>query len=136
MQRWYFMFCLNVKENEGTVGWERASMTRAEFLQRLVLNAICDDFENVDQFILRQVAEDAAKCGLTAERFDIVHALHSLVEGGLAKAYDLSVSAASGGDPFSGAIAGMPPLDVVEENFRTYFYVTERGREFHRADGA
>lgn len=108
-------------------------MTRAEFLQRLVLNAICDDFENLDQRILAEVAGPALKCGLTIQRSDIVRTLQELVEGGLAKAYDLS---ASGTDPFSGEIAGMPPLDVVEENFKTWFYITHKGQEFHTADDA
>jgi hypothetical protein len=106
-------------------------MTRAEFLQRLVLNAICDDFENLDQMILGEVAGQALKCGLTIQRSDIVRTLQELVQGGLAKAYDLS---SSGTDPFSGEIAGIPPLDVVEEDFKTYFYVTHQGQECHKAD--
>lgn len=107
-------------------------MTRAEFLQHLVLDKICDDLENVDQVILPDVAKQAARCGLTVQRPEIVAALQALVESGLAKAYDLS---ATSRDPFSGEIAGMPPLDVVEEYFRTYFYVTEKGMEFHESDG-
>jgi hypothetical protein len=106
-------------------------MTRAEFVQRLVLNTICDDFENVDQVILPEIGEQAGKCGLTIQRSEIVAALHRLVERGLAKAYDL---AGSGRDPFSGEIAGVPPLDVVEDRFRTYFYVTGKGMHFHNAD--
>jgi len=31
-------------------------MTRQEFVQRLIVNSMCDDFENVDQVILRDVA--------------------------------------------------------------------------------
>lgn len=30
-------------------------------------------------------------------------------------------------DPFSGEIQGMPPMDSIEENFETYFYITEKG---------
>ena len=45
----------------------RFAMTRAEFVQRLILNSMCDDFENLDQVILRDVAEVASKCGLTVE---------------------------------------------------------------------
>lgn len=63
-------------------------MRRAEFVKRLVLNEICDDFENLDQIILPHVAEDGRKCGLTIERAEIVEALSALVENGLAKAYD------------------------------------------------
>jgi len=106
-------------------------MTRVEFVQRLVLNAICDDFENVDQMILRDVAEIGAKCGLTIQREEVVEGLRALVEGGLAKAYDLT---AFGRDEFSCEIAGMPPLDVVDVEFRTYFYVTKKGIDFHQAD--
>ena len=97
-------------------------MTRAEFLQRLVLNEICDDFENLDQIILPHLAEDGRKCGLTIERAEIVEALSALVENGLAKAYDLGCT-----DPFSKELPGMPSLDIIEENFRTYFYATENG---------
>ena len=107
-------------------------MTRAEFVQRLVLNAICDDFENVDQVILRGVAEVGAICGLTIHRPEVVAALWALVEAGMAKAYELSASVR---DPFSGELKGMPPLDSVEEDFRTYFYITKKGMDFHQADG-
>jgi hypothetical protein len=108
-------------------------MTRAEFVQRLILNTICDDFENVDQVILRNVAEVGAKCGLTIQRPEVVEGLRVLVEAGLAKAYELSAAV---GDPFSGELQGMPPLDVPEEYFRTYFYVTKKGMEFHQSDGS
>lgn len=104
-------------------------MTRAEFVQRLVLNTICDDFENVDQVILREVAGVGTKCGLTIRRHDVIKALRNLVEAGLAKAYELSAR-----DPFSREIEGMPQLDVVEEGFKTYFYVTKKGMAFHEAD--
>ena len=92
---------------------------------------ICDDFENVDQIIFREVAEQASMCGFTVQRSDIVEALTRLVDTGLVKAYDLS---ASGPDPFSGELRGMPPLDVIEENFKTYFYVTKRGLDSHLSD--
>lgn len=107
-------------------------MTRAEFVQRLILNSICDDFENVDQVVLRDVAGVAAKCGLTVERPEVVENLRVLVETGLAKAYDLSVVT---GDPFSGELPGMPPIDVPEEYFRTYFYPTKAGIARHECDG-
>jgi hypothetical protein len=107
-------------------------MTRAEFVQRLVLNSICDDLENVDQVILRDVAKVGAKCGLTIKRPEVVNGLRVLVEAGLAKAYDLSQGNT---DPFSGEIQGMPSLQVPEEDFRTYFYPTKKGMDFHLADG-
>jgi hypothetical protein len=65
-------------------------MNRSELGRRLVLNSISDDYENVGQVILWDVAEDGAKCGLTIERSEIVDALGVLIEDGLAKAYLLS----------------------------------------------
>jgi hypothetical protein len=106
-------------------------MNRTELVERLILSAIADDFENVDQVIFPSVAGQAAKCGLTVGRSEIVALLAVLVEGGLAKAYDLSPSVR---DPFSGELQSMPPLDVVEENFRTYFYITQKGIDFYLAD--
>ena len=111
------------------LAYGHSRMTRPEFIQRLVLNTITDDFENVDQTILRQVAEVGAKCGLTIGRSQVVQAIRALVEAGLARAYELS-----GPDPFSGELPDMPLLDVEEENFKTYFYVTDRGMDFHNAD--
>ena len=106
-------------------------MTRAEFLRRLILNSMCDDFENVDQVILRDVAGVAAKCGFTIERPDVVQNLRALVEAGLVKAYDLAPGI---GDPFLGELQGMPPLDAPEDCFRTYFYPTQKGMDWHKAD--
>jgi hypothetical protein len=107
-------------------------MERRELLRRLVLDSICDDFENVDQIILQDVARAGSKLGLTIERSDIVDALEGLIEDGLAKAYLLS--ATMGPDPFAGELPGMPPMDVVEEYFQTYFYITKKGMDFHLAD--
>lgn len=106
-------------------------MTRAEFVQRLVLNEICDDFENVDQVILRAGAEVGRKCGLSIGRHDVIDALRVLVAEGLAKAYDLTIA----GDSFAGEMDGMPPLDAPEEHFRTYFLVTQKGMDLQEADG-
>jgi hypothetical protein len=106
-------------------------MIRSGFVRRLVLNSICDDFENVDQVILRDVAETAAKCGLTIERSEVVDALAGLIEDGLAKAYLLP---GTGRDPFSGELDGMPPMDVIEEGFKAYFYITKKGMNLHLSD--
>ena len=99
-------------------------MTRGEFVRRLVLNSICDDFENVDQIILPDVARTGAKCGLTIERSEVVDALASLIADGLAEAYVL--------DPLSGKrqLPGMPPVDEVDD-FRTHFYITKKGMDLN-----
>lgn len=106
-------------------------MNRSELIRRMVLNAMCDDFENVDQIILPVVARDCAKLGFTVERSEIVKTLGELVAAGMAKAYLLS---GHNRDPFSGELQGMPSLDIVEENFETYFYVTKKGMDLHRSD--
>ncbi len=62
-------------------------MIRSKFVRRLVLNSICDDFENVDQVILREVAEAGAKCGVTIERPEVVQALAGLIADGLEGVY-------------------------------------------------
>ena len=107
-------------------------MERRELVRRLVLNSICDDFENVDQVILRDVTRDGSKFGLTIQRSDMVDALKGLIEDGLAKAYLLSST--MGPDPFAGELPGMPALDVVEKDFQTYFYITKKGMDFHLAN--
>jgi hypothetical protein len=101
-------------------------MDRSELMRLMVLNEICDDFENVDQVILPNIAREGAKCGLSIERSEIVDALAGLVKDGLAKAYILTPPC---GDPFSREFQGMPPLDVIEEYFETYFYVTKKGMD-------
>jgi len=104
-------------------------MDRRELVRLMVLNEICDDYENVDQIIFLQVARQAAKCGLAIERSEIVDALAWLIHDGLAKAYLLSPF-----EPFSTELQGMPPLDVIEEFFETYFYVTKKGMNLQLSD--
>ena len=77
-------------------------MKRKQFVRRLVLDHIADDYENVDQMILNEVAEDGARCGLTIERPEIVNALAGLIEDRLAKAYVLSSTATE--------LQGMPTI--------------------------
>src|SRR6185369_3421030 len=101
-------------------------MNRREIVRRLVLDAICDDYENIDQVILAHVAKYGVKLGWSVERLEIVGALTGLVEDGLAKAYRLSESAA--------ALTAMPPVDVIEEDFQTYFYITKAGMALHQSD--
>jgi len=55
------------------------------------------------------------------ERSEIVDALAALILDGLAKAYLLSPF-----EPFSTVVEGVPPLDIIEQDFQTYFYVHEK----------
>jgi hypothetical protein len=95
-----------------------------ELVRWLVLNEISDDYENIDQILLPHLAEIGAEYGLTIERGEIVQALRWLIAEGMAKAYLLS-----GWEPYKTEIAGEPPFDVIEENFATYFYITEKGMD-------
>src|ERR1043166_2244771 len=104
-------------------------MDRGELIRRLVLDEISDDYENVDQTILLDVARDGAKLGLSIERADIVDALRSLIGDGLATAFLLSQR-----EPYSTEIPGMPALDVIEEDFKTYFYITKKGIHYQVSD--
>jgi hypothetical protein len=83
----------------------------------MVLSEISDDYENVDRIIPPHLTKDCSKLGIAIERSEIVKALGELVGDGLASAYLLS--------PIE--LRGMPALDVVEENFETWFYITRRG---------
>lgn len=88
-------------------------------------------FENIDQVILHEVSDVGARCGLAIQRGEVVDALKVLVSDGLARAYNFS---GLHRDPFACEIQGMPPLDAVEEYFRTYFSITDKGMGFHKAD--
>lgn len=105
-------------------------MDRATLIQRLVLDKICDDYENVDQTILEEVTRDAPEFHLTITRSDVVAALEQLIALGLAKAY------VAAGTPLRlVATAGMPSMDLVEEeDFRTWFYATPKGLDLQLND--
>ena len=103
-------------------------MNRGDLIRRMILRAIADDYENVDQVIYRQCAAAGAAIDLTIERSDIVDALRGLIQEGLAKAYLFS----STNDCME--FHGMPPLDVIETDFKTYFYITKKGLEHHSTD--
>lgn len=96
----------------------------------MVLDEISDDYENVDQIILPNVANQCAKLGFVVERPQVVKALAELIANGLAKAYLLSST-----EPAK-ELPGMPPLDMVEDHFETYFYITKKGMDLHLSDDA
>ena len=104
-------------------------MERAELIERLVLNEICDDYENIDQIIFPAVSEVSPRFGITVNRSDIVDALSCLIAKGLVNGYILS-----GRPPFAAKIEGMPDVSQIEENFRTYFTCTDEGMNLHLSD--
>jgi hypothetical protein len=63
-------------------------MTRADVIRRILIQGICDDFEDI-QRITEWTVPMGSKCGLTITRDDIIQALLELIEQGHAKAYDL-----------------------------------------------
>ena len=97
-------------------------------MRRLVLDEICNDYENVDQCILGAVASGAATFGFNVDRPEIIEVLAQLVTDGYARAYLLS-----GREPFVVKVEGMPSLDVIEVDFKTHFLATKKGLEFTSA---
>jgi hypothetical protein len=79
--------------------------------------------------MLREVVERGANCGLAIDRADVVDMLAELVRDGMAKAYLLSGTA-----PFFTELQCMPPLDPIESDFKTYFYITDKGRDVLASD--
>jgi hypothetical protein len=93
------------------------------------VTSICDDGENMDQIILLAVNMNSDKTGATIGRAEVVDALTQLVKGRLARAVVLGWP--TGPDVYP---KGMPPMEVVEEFFKTYFFITEKGMKAHRSD--
>jgi len=106
-------------------------VNRGEFVRRAVLASICDDYENVDQVILREVAGEGVKRGVEVARAEIVNALAALVEEDWRRRMRSPVP-----HPFLSELEAMPVLDVIEEYYSTYFLATKRGIELHVADNA
>ena len=90
-------------------------MDRTEAVRALVLNELCDDYEEPEQ-ILKQVRCDAIDPVLSAD--ELRQALVSLVGTGLAKAYRSTATR-------------NPPEEIAwNGESGVYFYITELGRRF------
>ena len=100
---------------------------RRELVCMFVLDAICDDYEDIGQ-IKKLVAENAVGCGMSIEWPEIEMVLRELVRNGLAKAYKLYPSSRP-----PHVFGGMPPArEMVEHG--AYFYITPEGMKLHLAD--
>lgn len=104
-------------------------MERREYIRRLVMNAVCDDYENVDQTIISSVNRDGELLGITVVRAEVVEVLRELFEDGLVRAWRLASR-----PPHAVQLSYMPPLDVPETNFKTYFDLSPEGMRVHLAD--
>ena len=62
-------------------------MTRHEFILRLVLNGICDDFEDIERIL--PAIEEGKICGVEITYEEVLDALRELIDLGYAKAWDL-----------------------------------------------
>lgn len=96
-------------------------MNRAGIIRSLILDEICDDYENIDQTIFGNVSAASAHLGITVTRADVVETLRGLASDGLAKAYHLSPR-----EPFVTELQHFPSCDI-ETDFRTYFFITQEG---------
>jgi len=98
---------------------------RSELIKRFVLNAIADDFENLEQ-ITKDVTNLSGKCGLTITSSEIVRGLGCLIETGLAKAYRLYASERPPDE-----ISSLPPAKDIDHY---YFGITEKGMSVQLSD--
>jgi hypothetical protein len=62
-------------------------MTRHEFILRLVLIQICDDFEDIERIL--PAIEEGKICGVEITYEEVLDALRELLDLGYAKAWDL-----------------------------------------------
>ena len=91
-----------------------------------VLNAICDDYENLTVSIAEPVVKDGIDCGLTIEKSEVVEALKELVELGWATAWQLGKDAHE--------FDRMPSLEEMEDANGAWFEITEAGMKVHVAE--
>jgi hypothetical protein len=97
----------------------------------LVLNEICDDYENLAISIEMPIMERGGRCGLYVDKGEIVHALQELVELGLARPYRLH------GDRrpnWAEEMERMPSLEEMESPDGAWFFRTDAGLEAQLAD--
>src|SRR5579883_2083772 len=102
-------------------------MRRSELIQVFVLEAISDDYEDLEK-VTKEVADLGARCGLSVAREETLSALRHLIETGMASAYRLQPT-----PDVPKASQGVPPDDQMDNH---YFWITEKGRERHLATGA
>jgi hypothetical protein len=90
-----------------------------------VLDAICDDYENIAE-ITKHVEHLASRCGMTFESAEIVQALGSLMDSGLARGYLLT--------PTSEPPEEIERLPDPGELEKYYFLVTKKGMDLQLSD--
>jgi hypothetical protein len=95
-------------------------MTRAELVRMFVLNACCDDYEDIEQ-ITKQVNELCPKCGLNVSHEDILQALRELMELKYVRAWNLTQQAPKPSRDYEGMpsreeIAALDPYFKTREN--------------------
>jgi hypothetical protein len=100
------------------------SSNRSEFIRMFDLMTIADDYESFGH-ISDLVSKHAMQSGLRMDRPQILNALNSLVEVGLAKAYRYRPPTNSFEE-----IQGMPPEEEIADPWHTYFWITEKGKDF------
>lgn len=105
-------------ENPSTAA--NRDMNRKELVNIFVLEAVADDYENVEQ-IHKEVTGLASRCGLTINVSEIEEAMTDLIKSDLVRAYRLSPRLPAE------EINGVPVPSIRSE---CYFWATPKGREF------
>ena len=98
--------------------------TRFDLLSRFVLDAICDDYENLAE-VSKHVGGLGQRCGLTFESDEIIRALGDLMNRGLARGFLLT--------PNSKPPNEVDRLPDEKEIGKYYFRVTQRGMDLQLA---
>jgi hypothetical protein len=102
-------------------------MTRLELIRRLVLNEICDDYEDIFQ-IEKQLGQGLQDVSFSISQEEVIRALAELIELEWARAWDLSSN-----NPEVLPYDGMPPTTEIVP-WRTYFWATPTGIAINVAD--
>jgi hypothetical protein len=98
-------------------------MTRRDQIRMFVLDVIADDYEEVEH-IIEVVANWFGCCNLGINRNEIVLALISLTQDGLARGYHLMETPGNKPEEID---ARLSPDQI--QPYDPYFWITDKGRE-------
>jgi len=100
------------------------NINRNELIRTFVLMIVADDYEYFDK-VSDDVSERGRQCGLAVNQSEVMRALLSLIEAGLAKAYRYHPAPINSFEEIQGA----PPQEEISNRWSTYFWITPKGQE-------
>src|ERR1700677_2978865 len=108
----------------------RHRVMRNDWIRRLILSGICDDYEDIEQ-ITNHVDDVGPRCGMTVSHDEIIQTLRELIALGYAKAWDLRRPM----NPVITEYRAMRPNEEITP-LDPCFVRTEEGLAFHKASSA